>query len=155
MMPGHCRDAARTTPGHCQDGGGALPERCGDAARTMPGHCQDGGATLPERCVDLDPDCHLEGAAARRSKFGCFSIRNHIRNAPFWRGPPDPARQVQIVGSGAGPRSPPGFFKICMLFQDFSSLAPGFFNFFNCFRGFSNLAPRFFNFSTFSEVFQV
>ena len=100
-MPGHCQDggeilpgqrraAARTVPGHCQDGGGALPEQCRATAKMMPGHCQDGGGTLPERCVNLDPDCHLEGAAARRSKFGCFSIRNHIRNAPFWRGPPDP-----------------------------------------------------------------
>ena len=106
-LPERCGDAARTMPGHCQDGGGTLPERCGDAARTIPGHCQDGGGTLPERCVNLDPDCHLEGAAARRSKFGCFSIRNHIRNAPFWRGPPDPARQVRITGSGAGARSPP------------------------------------------------
>ena len=88
----------------------------------------------------LDPDCHLEGAAARRSKFGCFSIRNHIRNAPFWRGPPDPTRQVRIAGSGAGARSPPGIFNRCMLISRF-------FKFFKFFRGFSSCVQLFRDFS--------
>ena len=87
--------------------------------------------------VELDPDCHLEGAAARRSKFGCFSIGNHIRNAPFWSGPPDPARQVRIAGSGAGARSPPGIFKRCMLIS----------RFFKFFRGFSSCVQLFRDFS--------
>ena len=74
------------------------------------------------------------GAAARRIKFGCFSIRNHIRNAPFWRGPPDPeleqGRRHDFSRFSRFSRFSSWIFKIFKIFkldfqnfQKFSSLA--------------------------------
>ena len=119
-----------------------LSRRIWPTAECTNGPAAGSRAKAPAGCmcnlrVELDPDCHLEGAAARRSKFGCFSIRNHIRNVPFWSGPPDPARQVRIAGSGAGARSPPGIFKRCMLIS----------RFFKFFRGFSSCVQLFRDFS--------
>ena len=86
----------------------------------------------------LDPDCHLEGAAARRSKFGCFSIRNHIRNAPFWRG----GARIRLARSGSpGPELEQG------RRHDFSR--------FSRFSRFSSWIFKIFKISKFSKNFQV